>query len=103
MSEEEMFIHTPEQIEIINEKLKKARRDVPTFMDEGAAEIIYCPIDDGELKIYHHIPENSETKRPIVFVPGFVAAPSTWVDFHYLIMDLVNTIMLKLERNNLVK
>ncbi|MHA1200002.1 MAG: hypothetical protein ACTSQF_11795 [Candidatus Heimdallarchaeaceae archaeon] len=66
--EEEMFIHTQEEIEIINKMLRDARRDVPTFMDEGAAEILYVPIEDGELKVYHHIPEKSETKRPIVFV-----------------------------------
>ena len=82
LDEEKIFTHSEEEIEIINQKLKDARRDVPTFIDEGAAEVIYVPIDDGELKIYHHTPDNSETKRPIIFVPGFVAAPSTWVDFH---------------------
>ncbi|MCE7743148.1 MAG: alpha/beta hydrolase [Candidatus Heimdallarchaeota archaeon] len=81
-TEEEMFIHTQDEIEIINKMLRDARRDVPTFMDEGAAEILYVPVDDGELKVYHHIPERSETKRPIVFVPGFVANPKTWIDFH---------------------
>lgn len=77
-----MFTHTAEELEIINEKLKIARRDVPNFLDEGAAEILYVSTGDGELKVYHHIPEKKQTKRPIVFLSGFVAAPSTWVDFH---------------------
>ena len=79
---EEIFSHTQEQEEIIQDFLKQGRRDVPTFLEEGAADIIYVPIEDGELRVFYHKPKNSKTKRPVLFVPGYVAAPITWVDFH---------------------
>ncbi len=82
MNNEQMFVHTQKQKQAIRELLEKGRRDVPTFLDEGASEILYVPIDDGELRVFHHVPEKSETKRPIVFIPGYVAAPISWVDFH---------------------
>ena len=82
MNNKDMFVHTKEQKKAIHELLDRGRRDVPTFLDEGASEIKYVPIDDGELRYFHHKPEKQTTKRPIVFIPGYVAAPITWVDFH---------------------
>ena len=82
MNNNNMFVHTEEQKQAIKILLDKGRRDVPTFLDEGSCEILYVPIDDGELRVFHHKPENQTTKRPVVFIPGYVAAPSTWTDFH---------------------
>ena len=79
---EEIFSHTEEQKETIQNFLNQGKRDVPTFLEEGAADIIYVPIDKGELRVFHHKPKRNETKRPVLFVPGYVAAPITWVDFH---------------------
>ena len=47
IDEKQLFSHTQEETDIINEMLKKGRRDVPTFLEEGACEILYVPIDDG--------------------------------------------------------
>ncbi len=77
---EEIFSHTSEQKEIIQNFLKQGRRDVPTYL-EGGAEAKYVEIDDGELRYFHHKPDNIQTKRPVVFIPGYVAAPISWVDF----------------------
>lgn len=79
---EEIFSHTKEQKEVIQNLLKQGRRDVPTFLDEGASDITFVPIDEGELRVFHHKPDNITTKRPVIFVPGYVAAPISWVDFH---------------------
>ncbi len=81
-NKQSLFQHTKEEKSIIAKFLKEGRRAVPTFLDEGAAEIKYVPIDEGELRVFHHKPKKSETKRPVIFVPGYVAAPITWVDFH---------------------
>jgi pimeloyl-ACP methyl ester carboxylesterase len=82
MNNNDVFVHTDKQKKTIKELLDKGRRNVPTFLDEGACEILYVPIDDGELRVFHHKPQKQTTKRPIVFIPGYVAAPSTWTDFH---------------------
>ena len=82
MNKKNLFVHTEEQKKAISDLLDRGRRDVPIFLDEEACEILYVPIDDGELRVFHHVPENKETKRPIVFIPGYVAAPLMWVDFH---------------------
>ena len=57
MNKKQMFVHTQEQKKAIHQLLEKGRRDVPTFLDEGACEILYVPIDDGELRVFHHVPE----------------------------------------------
>ncbi|MFW9922191.1 MAG: alpha/beta fold hydrolase [Candidatus Thorarchaeota archaeon] len=66
----------------IDELLDSFRRDVPNFYDEGECEELYIPVDDGELRVFHHKPKNIETKRPIVFVPGFATMPRSWREFH---------------------
>ncbi|MFW9922189.1 MAG: hypothetical protein ACFFDW_02760 [Candidatus Thorarchaeota archaeon] len=77
-----IFDQTKEQKQAIIDLLNQGRRDVPLFCEEGINEVIYVPVEDGELKVYHHTPKKSILKRPILFIPGYVAAPSTWVDFH---------------------
>ncbi len=78
----DIFTITDEQKQIIKEMLDKSRRDTPLFCEEGVNEEIYIPVTDGEVRVLHHKPENQTTKRPILFMPGFVAAPWTWNDFH---------------------
>ena len=46
------------------------------------------PVKNGELRVLYHKPEKKVTKRPIVFLPGYVAAPFTWKDFHIPHHDL---------------
>jgi len=40
----------------------------PPFWEE---EKIMVPVDDGAIRVIHIKPENSEGKRPIVFIPGW--------------------------------
>ncbi|MEA2070140.1 MAG: hypothetical protein U9O98_02520 [Asgard group archaeon] len=58
-------------------------RNVPNFYDEGVCEIKYIPVENGEIRVFHHKPEKVKTKRPIVFAPGFATAPYIWREFHY--------------------
>jgi len=83
MSENENeFVLTKKQVDEINKLLDAGRRDVPNFYDEGECEIIYVPVEDGEIRVFHHKPEKTKTKRPILFIPGFATTPWTWRKFH---------------------
>ncbi|HUT82674.1 MAG TPA: hypothetical protein VMZ29_15875 [Candidatus Bathyarchaeia archaeon] len=53
-------------------------REVPYFYEEGVCSILYIPVEGGELRIFHHKPENQITKRPILFAPGLGTSPWTW-------------------------
>ncbi|NHJ39211.1 MAG: alpha/beta hydrolase, partial [Asgard group archaeon] len=75
------FILSEKQKQEIDFLLNSGRRDVPPFYNEGECEIIYYSVSDGQLKIFHHKPQKKETKRPIVFLPGYISAPPSWVDF----------------------
>jgi pimeloyl-ACP methyl ester carboxylesterase len=81
MEDKQLFDLTEKQRLEINKLVESGRRDVPPFYDEGECEIIYYPVTDGELKVFHHKPEKKESKRPIVFLPGYISAPPSWVDF----------------------
>jgi len=76
------FPLSKEKEETIEKLVKKSRRDVPLFYDEGECEIIYIPIEDGEIRVFHHKPERITTKRPILFFPGFATTPWSWREFH---------------------
>ena len=75
---EQMFQLNTEQKNAIENFVEKARRDVPFFYEEGESEVLYVPVDDGELRVFHHKPENNKFKRPIVFFPGFGNPPWVW-------------------------
>ncbi|MHA1126376.1 MAG: hypothetical protein ACTSO7_12565 [Candidatus Heimdallarchaeota archaeon] len=78
---EKIFAVTVEQQTAAEKFIQEARQEVPNFYDEGECEIIYAPINDGEIRIFHHKPKKSQTKRPIIFLPGFSTTPWTWRDF----------------------
>lgn len=82
MDNNEIFNLTESQEKRIKSFLDNGRRDTPLFCEEGVNEEIFIPVKDGEIRVLHHKPEKQTTKRPILFLPGFVAAPWTWNDFH---------------------
>jgi len=83
MSEyEAIFTLTAKQQETIENLMKTGKRDVPEFFEEGESEIYYFPVKNGELRVFHHKPEKITFKRPILFMPGYIARPETWSDFH---------------------
>lgn len=67
---------------IIENLLSEYRRDIPTFYDEGESEVFYVPVEDGEIRVFHHKPEKIVYPRPIIFVPGFATTPWGWREFH---------------------
>ena len=77
------FELTNNQMIKMAELINSNRRNVPNFYDEGESEVFYIPLDDGELRVFHHKPDNIKTKRPILFLPGFGTTPWTWRKFHY--------------------
>lgn len=78
---DEIFTLTTEQQIAAEKFIQEAHQEVPYFYDEGECEIIYAPINDGKIRIFHHKPKKSQTKRPILFFPGFGTTPWTWRDF----------------------
>ncbi|MFW9922222.1 MAG: alpha/beta fold hydrolase [Candidatus Thorarchaeota archaeon] len=78
MSKDNQEKMTKEQYQQVEKLISFHNRDVPFFYDEGVCEVSYVPIKDGELRVFHHKPENSFSKRPILFVPGFGTSPWSW-------------------------
>lgn len=68
--------------ETLDNLLLEFRRDTPTFYDPGECEVHYVPVEDGEIRVFHHMPEKRMYKRPIVFAPGFGTTPWSWREFH---------------------
>ncbi|MBN1329257.1 MAG: hypothetical protein JXA54_07265 [Candidatus Heimdallarchaeota archaeon] len=83
MSDQEGIFHlsTAKQ-EVIKQLLHSGRREVPDFCEKGVNEVLYIPVNNGEIRVFHHVPDKIEFKRPILFMPGYIAKPETWVDFH---------------------
>ncbi len=107
----QMFQLNTEQKNAIENFVEKARRDVPFFYEEGESEVLYVPVDDGELRVFHHVPEDNKFKRPIVFFPGFGNPPWAWrfysIPSHdtgeYYIIDTREKKSSKIQRGRKVK
>jgi pimeloyl-ACP methyl ester carboxylesterase len=67
----------------LDQVIQQYNRSVPPFYEEGETEIIYVPVDGGEIKVFHHKPDKITGKRPIVFVPGFATTPYCWRQVHF--------------------
>ncbi|NHJ83863.1 MAG: alpha/beta hydrolase [Asgard group archaeon] len=72
---------TEEQEKIVQRLIEANNQKVPFFYEEGVCEESFIPIDDGELRIFHHKPKQPLSKRPILFVPGFGTSPWSWRHF----------------------
>ncbi|NHJ83864.1 MAG: alpha/beta hydrolase [Asgard group archaeon] len=81
MTIEEMFILPQETLDIIDNFIEENRQKAKYFHEERESEVLFVPIEDGELRVFHHKPKNQTTKRPIVFFPGFGNPPLVWQDF----------------------
>ena len=66
---------TEDQEQIIKNMLDETKidEDLPDFSveDGETREIIYVPVDDGEIRVIHVNPKNKISKRPLVFIPGW--------------------------------
>ncbi|HUU78525.1 MAG TPA: alpha/beta hydrolase [candidate division Zixibacteria bacterium] len=69
---------TKELQDLINSLISQHNTDGPFFYDEGVCEILYVPIEVGELRVFHHKPQDIKTKRPVLFIPGFGTSPWSW-------------------------
>ena len=76
-----MFYTSPIKIHEIDEFVESNRRDVPYYYEEKDVAVKYVPVEGGEIRIFHHNPQNKEFKHPIIFVPGFGTPPLVWGDF----------------------
>jgi pimeloyl-ACP methyl ester carboxylesterase len=83
MNQNSITNNNKQQAKELDDFISSYKRDVPNFYDENESEIVYVPVNGGEIKVYHHKPEPVNTKRPIIFIPGFGMAPLMWREFHH--------------------
>lgn len=77
----DLFIMTEEQSNAVSKFVDEARQDGPFYYEEGECEVQYIAVKGGEIRVFHHIPKEGKTKRPIVFFPGFGNTPWVWRNF----------------------
>ena len=81
----ELFF-TDEQEKKVENILTSTKKDnIPNFWNQETCKTFYVPVDDGELKILHIKPKNPQTKRPLVFVPGWGGLVEGYTDFYEVI------------------
>ncbi|MCE7741366.1 MAG: alpha/beta hydrolase [Candidatus Heimdallarchaeota archaeon] len=89
IKEQSVLDINPELEQKAQEMLTATERDVPDFWESSTTEILYVPVDDGEIRIYHFKPDNPISKRPLIFVPGWGGTEMGYVDFYEVIHDKV--------------
>ncbi len=64
---------------------KTIQKDVPNFWEMEEAEHIYVPVEGGEIRVIHIIPENPISKRPLLFLPGWAVPPIAFQDLYEIV------------------
>ena len=76
---------------MISEELKQriqemldstVQEDAPFFWEQEYCNSEYIPVDDGEIRVFHIKPPKIESKRPIVFVPGWGGLKEHFHDYY---------------------
>ncbi|MHA1561966.1 MAG: hypothetical protein ACTSPA_07545 [Promethearchaeota archaeon] len=84
---------TEEQEQFIQKMLDETKKDFnfPDYSveDGETREIIYVPVDDGEIRVIHVNPKNKISKRPLVFVPGWGVIPRNFDDFYEVLHEKI--------------
>ncbi len=70
-----------EQEEKMDQLISEHNQEVSFYYEKGVCEIIFVPIENGELRVFHHKPKNPVSKRPVLFLPGFGTSPWSWRHF----------------------
>ena len=81
----ELFLTSEQEKKIENLLTSTKKENIPNFWDQEICETLYVPVDDGELKVLHIKPKNLQTKRPLVFVPGWGGLVEGYTDFYEVI------------------
>lgn len=71
----------------IIELIKKNTRKVPYFYEEGICDAFYIPVEGGEIRVFHHKPKKTITKRPILFIPGFGTSMWAWRELSFPLVE----------------
>ncbi|NHJ85258.1 MAG: hypothetical protein FK734_07335, partial [Asgard group archaeon] len=59
----------------------------PGLIEEIANEVLYIPVENGEVKVFHIKPENPTTKRPILFMPGWGNTTINFIDVYEILYN----------------
>jgi len=84
---------TEEQEQFIQKMLDETKlvNEFPDYSVENGEtiEIIYVPVDDGEIRVIHVNPKNKISQRPLVFVPGWGVIPRNFNDFYEVLHEKI--------------
>ncbi len=84
-----------EQEEKMDQLISEHNQKIPFYYEEGVCEVIFVPIENGELRIFHHKPKNPVSKRPVLFLPGFGTSPWSWRYFSTPLFEKVEYYILE--------
>jgi len=67
----------------------------PSMLADKDTRQVYVPVDEGEIRTFHYLPQHKRVKRPIVLVPGWGAIPSGFQDFFNVVYNHAEVILIE--------
>ncbi len=96
MSIDGLLTLTAEQEQKVAELLDGAvSTQAPPINQDKETRPIYVPVEDGAIRIFHHIPRKKTVQRPIVLVPGWGAIPSGFQNFFNVVHNRAEVILIE--------
>jgi pimeloyl-ACP methyl ester carboxylesterase len=78
---------TEEQRAAVRRIIADANRGAPPFWSSGVCAELYVPVEEAEIRVYHHTPRRPTARRPIVLIPGWGTIPESFQDFFEVIHE----------------
>lgn len=60
----------------------------------------YLPVEDGEIRVFHHLPKNSIGRRPVVFLAGWGTTPEGFRNFFDVVNDRIEYYYIETREKN---
>lgn len=83
----ELMISDEQKLKVQEMLDSTVQEEAPFFWETANCREFYVPVDGGEIRIFHIKPDKVESKRPIVFIPGWGGLKEEFHDYYKSLHD----------------
>ncbi|UYP47629.1 hypothetical protein NEF87_003914 [Candidatus Lokiarchaeum ossiferum] len=91
ISTDPYFFSMPKELKTSLDSMLESsqNKNAPNFWHKNICDELYVPVDDGEIRVFHYLPKDPISKRPLVFIPGWGVNPAGFQDLFSAIYEKV--------------
>lgn len=95
-----MFSLTDKHLQNVEQLIQSVKQPINDFWSKIDCKVSFIPVDNGEIRLIHHKPENPIGIRPILFIAGWGTSPEVFLDFYEVFYNRVEFYFLETREKN---